>query len=205
MMVAVSIAAVIAMTAIPSLGRWNANQRVKAAARSLAGAFTLAQSEALRTGSLHIVFFQTDAQGNTLVDGDGNAVPILVLNDGRQGSANQNCRIDAGETIAVERAESDVAWGITGASAPAPSDFGGGDMTTGSSFIDPDGNAASWVLFRPEGVPVAFSPACVLGAVGSGPGAAYVTNGYRDYAVVVGPLGGIGVHGWDGASGSWSN
>jgi len=205
MMVVVSIVAVMAAVAVPGLVRWSETQRVRSAGQSLAGAFMLAHGEAIRTGDLHIVFFQTDAQGNTLLDGDGAAVPILVINDGRPGSANQNCRIDAGEMIAAVRAESGVSWGVTAATLKVPSDSGTGDIDTGSSFTDTASVAASWTMFRPEGTPVSFTPACVVGGTGSGAGGAYVTNGQRDYAAVLLPLGGVHVHAWNSASGSWSN
>jgi prepilin-type N-terminal cleavage/methylation domain-containing protein len=205
MMIAVAIIATMAAIATPGFVRWNENQRVKSAGQSMAAAFTLAHGEAIRTGNLHIVFFQTDAQGNTLIAADGTAVPILVINDGRPGAANQNCRIDAGETIGAVRAEAGVAWGVAGAILNAPGDAGTGDIETGSSFTDPAGNAASWVLFRPEGVPVNFTPACTLGATGSGAGSVYVTNGQRNYAVVLSPLGGVHVHGRPQSVGAWSN
>ena len=205
LMVTIGIVGAMAMAAIPSMQRWNSNQRVKSAGRNLASAFTLAHGEAIRTGGLHIVFFQTDAQGNTLLDTAGRAVPLLVINDGRPGDATQNCQVDAGEIIAAIQAESDVAWGVADATAKVPADSGAGAIASGSSFTDPDNNAASWVMFRPEGMPVSFTPACVLGGTGSGAGGAYVTNGMRDYAVVLSPLGGIHVHGWNGAANSWTN
>ncbi len=206
LMVTAGIIGALAMIAAPGMARWNANQRVKSAGRTLAGAFTLAHGEAIRTGDLHIVFFRTDAQGNTLLDTAGKAVPLLVINDGRPGDADQNCMIDAGEIIAVIQAERDVGWGVGDLGRPkVPNDSGTGAITSGSSFTDPDNGAANWVMFRPEGMPVAFTPACVLGGVGSGAGGAYVTNGLRDYAVVLSPLGGIHVHGWNGATDSWTN
>ncbi len=205
-MVTAGIVGALTMIAIPSMERWNENQRVKSAGRNLAAAFTLAHGEAIRTGGLHIVFFRTDAQGLTLLDTAGKAVPLLVINDGRPGDAGQNCRIDAGEIIAVIQAERDVGWGVGDLGRPkVPNDSGAGAIASGSSFADPDNNAANWVMFRPEGMPVSFTPACVLGGTGSGAGGAYVSNGKRDYAIVLSPLGGIHVHGWNGATNSWTN
>jgi type II secretion system protein H len=204
LMVVIGIIAVMAAVAVPGLSQWSANQRLKSAGRSLAGAFTLAHGEAIRTGDLHIVFFQTDAQGNTLTSNDGTAVPILVINDGRPGAPNQNCRIDGGEFIASVPAERGVAWGVTGPNLRAPSDSGTGGIASGSSFTDPNTNAATWVMFRPEGVPVNFTPACVLGGTGSGAGAVYVTNGDRDAAAVLTPLGGVHVHLRTQSSGTWT-
>ncbi len=204
-MVTAAIVGALAMIAVPGMESWSRNQRVKSAGRSLAAAFTLAHGEAIRTGGLHIVFFRTDAQDVPLLDAGGNALMLLVINDGRPGDATQNCQIDAGETIATIPVEKDVAWGRSDGTAKAPNDSGAGAIANGSSFTDPDDQAANWVMFRPEGMPVSFTPACVLGGTGSGAGGAYVTNGLRDYAVVLSPLGGIHVHGWNGATGAWTN
>ncbi len=112
LMVVVAVIGLMASVAIPKIGIWNANERVKAAGRGMAAAISLAHGEAVRTGDLHIIFFRTDAQGNTLFDTQGTAVPILVINDGTRSSANQNCRIDAGEIIGAIKAEtmSTGAW-----------------------------------------------------------------------------------------------
>ncbi len=191
--------------AVPNLSQTSADQRLKSATRSIAGAFTKARGEAIRTGNMHIVFFQTDALGNPLFDVAGNAVPVLILDDGRPGSVNQNCRIDAGEIIGVIPAENGVNWGVSFATAAAPNDFGGGAIADGSSFRDPNSLDATWVLFLPAGRTVAFNAACALGAVGSGAGGVYLTNGRRDFAVVQLPLGGVRVHTWDSAAGQWTN
>ena len=205
MMVVVGIAAVLSAFAVPAFDQWTDNQRAKSAIRSLANAFNRARSDAIRTGSNHIVFFQADAQGNTLVDSDGAAVPVVVVNDDRPGGTNQNCVIDAGETVAIVRVETGLNWGVTIASAGVPTDFGTGSIGTGSSFTEPNGNPATWVLFRPDGTPVAFAPDCTIGVLGSGTGAAYLTNGVRDYAAVVTALGGIRVHAWENQSAQWTN
>ena len=101
--------------------------------------------------------------------------------------------------------EKGVAFGTARAAAKVASDSGGGVMASGSTFLDTTGTAANWVLFLPEGIPVSFTPGCVLGGIGSGVGGAYVTNGKRDYAMVLSPLGGIRVHGWNGAGDGWTN
>ena len=44
-----------------------------------------------------------------------------------------------------------------------------------------------------------------MGQLGSGNGAIYITNGSRDYAIVLNPLGGIRVHAWNGGAGQWQN
>jgi prepilin-type N-terminal cleavage/methylation domain-containing protein len=205
LVVAVAIIGIAAAMAAPSMTRWQQNQRLKDATRSLVQSLVRGRSEAIRTGNVQIVFLQTDAQDNPLLDGLGNAVPILVLDDGRPGSVNQNCRIDAGESFGTVPAEPGVAWGVSVAGGPAPADLGAGAIASGASFTQPDGAAATWMAFRPEGFAVAFNPACAMGAVGSGAGAIYVTNGFRDYAIAVSPLGAVRVQAWDTAQALWSN
>ena len=168
---------------------------------SLTGALNLTRSEAIRTGNIHILFFGQDAQGDPLLDGNGVTVPVLILDDGRPGSLNQNCQIDGGEAIQTVRPETGVSLGVGGGAGAAPGDLGTGDVTTGSSFIGPDTLAASWVLFRPEGTPRSFDIGCNTGPIGSGTGAFYMTNGTRNVAVVLSPMGGLRVHGWNGV---WS-
>jgi len=205
MMVVVAIAAVLVAMAGPAMDDWSTNQRAKSASRAMANALSAGRSEAIRTGNHHIVFFQLDAQGNLLLDGDGIAVPLAIVNDDRPGGPNQNCTIDAGETVGIGRAEPGVAWGVAKASARVPTDFGAGSIATGSSFTDPSGNPATWVLFRPDGVPISFKADCTLGGTGSGAGAIYLSSGRRDYAVVLTALGGIRTHAWDNGGGQWTN
>ncbi len=88
---------------------------------------------------------------------------------------------------------------------PSPEDAGGGDYTTGASFAQPDGTDAAWVVFGPDGIPVAFNAACNLGTTGTGAGAVYVTNGDRNYAVVLNPLGTSNVERFDPAQNTWEN
>ena len=80
-MLVVAVIGIVAAVAAPSLGRWAANQRLKTSARTVATAFSYARSEATRTGNVHLVLFQKDAQLNPLT-----ASPILVLDDGRPGA-----------------------------------------------------------------------------------------------------------------------
>jgi prepilin-type N-terminal cleavage/methylation domain-containing protein len=210
MMIVVAILGVLAVVAVPRIDDWFANLRVKGAARSAADAFLLARGEAMRTGNNHVVFFgppgTQDPGGNDIEDEDGSWVPILILNDGTPATAN--CRIDAGEPIEVIRPIDDVDWGATVAAAAVPSDEGAAAFAAGSSFADPANNPIPWVLFRPDGIPVAFNGAGgVCGAVsgtGTGGGALYVTNGRLDYAVVLAPLGGVRVHVWRVDSDQWS-
>ena len=98
-----------------------------------------------------------------------------------------------------------VNWGATFAAAAAPNDTGAGDYATGSSFADRNGNQTRWVMFRPDGIPVGFTAACVAGQIGSGAGGFYVTNANRDYSVVVTPLGGTKVNSFERGSATWIN
>lgn len=197
LMVVVAILGVMALAASPSMGRMFANQRLKDDALSMAAAVNYARSEAILTGNVHLVFFGTDALGAVLNDAASNPVPMLVLDDGRPGSANQNCRIDTGEPIRVVRFDDDTSSGVNGASTASPNDLGAGDYTTGSSFAEPGGSDARWVMFRPQGDPLSFDSSCALGDLGSGAGALYVTNGTRTAAVVLMPTGGTRLHSFD--------
>ena len=207
MVVVLGIIGIAMALAAPNLSQWSSDQRAKAAARSIADVFGFARSEAIRSSSNVIVFFAagggTDPIGTALTDGAGNPVPILVINDGVPGSALQNCRIDPGEGARVVRAERDVNWGVSFAASPAPGDAAGAIPGNGLTLRRPTGGASTWVLFRPDGVPVAFDAACALGQVGSGSGAVYITNANRDYAAVLSPLGGVRVEAWDPTQGVW--
>jgi hypothetical protein len=114
--------------------------------------------------------------------------------------------IDAGEVQQGISAERDVAWGsaVSGGAA-APGDVGLGDRSSGSSFNSPAGAGTTWVVFQPNGIPVGFDAACDTGDVGSGAGALYLTNGRRDYAVVMSPLGTVRVHVWQQGAGRWTD
>jgi prepilin-type N-terminal cleavage/methylation domain-containing protein len=212
-MVVVGIIAVLATLTTLQMGEWLANQRVKAAARSAADAFQLARSEAIRTGSNHIVFYgspgATDPAGTLLNGPAGTWVPILILDDGPPTTAN--CQIDGGEATRGIPPGDDVQWGVSHATVKVPDDPGKAPFSppqaSGGTFADPSNNFVNWVLFRPDGVPVSFTfsgGTCgQIGGIGSGGGALYVTNGERDYATVLSPLGGARVHLWDGNT--WSN
>jgi prepilin-type N-terminal cleavage/methylation domain-containing protein len=213
-MVVVGIIAVLAAITTLRMGEWLANQHVKAAARSAADAFHLARSEAIRTGRNHIVFFGspggTDPAGTLLLGADGSWVPILILNDGPPTAAN--CQIDGGEaTRGIPPGSDDVQWGVSHATVRAPDDLGKAPFSppqaSGRTFADPSNNPVNWVLFRPDGIPVSFGFAAgtcgQIAGTGSGGGALYITNGKRDYAIVLSPLGGARVHLWSG--GGWSS
>jgi prepilin-type N-terminal cleavage/methylation domain-containing protein len=212
-MVVVGVIAVLATLTTLQMGEWQTNQRVKAAARSAADAFQLARSEAIRTSSNHIVFFgspgATDPAGTLLVGANGSWVPILILNDGPPTTAN--CQIDGGEATRGIPPGRDVQWGVSQASVKVPDDPGKAPFAppqaSGRTFADPSNNAVNWVLFRPDGIPVSFAfsgGTCgQIAGTGSGGGALYITNGERDYAVVLSPLGSARVHLWTGNA--WSS
>jgi hypothetical protein len=44
-----------------------------------------------------------------------------------------------------------------------------------------------------------------LSPAGGGGGALYLTDGERDYAIVLSPIGGVRVHLWIPANGAWSS
>lgn len=205
MMIAAAIIGIAMALGVPQMQQWVADQRVKAAAREVADAFTIARAEAVRTGNVHLAFFMEERPGTPLFDVAGGSVPILVLDDGQEGSVNQNCQVDAGEATRAVNAENGVSWGVTFATVRAPDDPEAGAIGDGIALRDAAGNATTWIAFRPDGTPVGASTACVLGAIGSGGGAVYVTNGVRDFAVVLTPLGGVRVHVWDRAAGAWRN
>lgn len=198
--VVITIIGIMAALAVPAMGQWMADQRLKAAARSVADTFTLARENAIRSGDYQIVFFQKDMLNAALLN-NGVPVPILTLDDGRPGTPGQNCRITAAKAQTVVNAQAGVNWGVTFAGAVrAPNDTGTGPIASGSSFVDPTGAATTWVMFGPNGVPVGVTAACVAGITGSGGGAVYLTNTFRDYAVVLSALGGVRVTTWDSSA-----
>jgi len=212
-MVVVGIIAVVATLAVLSLDDWMRHQRIKEAARGAADMFTVARAEAIRTGTNQIVFFgvpgATDTAGTDLVDKQGNWVPLLILNDGAPATAN--CQIDNDEVTRTVFPIDDVSWGVRKATTAAPDDGQAAafspPQSSGRTFADPDGNQVNWIVFRPDGIPVTMSFSAgdcdEFGSTGSGSAALYLTNGDRDYAVVLSALGGIRIHRWQGAG--WSN
>ena len=202
--------AVLTSMAVPGTQRYLTNQNTVEMARTVANAFQIARTEALRTGRNHVVFFAIggagDVAGNPLLDADGNPAAVLILDDGPTGAANQNCRIDAGENTRTISADGDLSWGESFAgTTKAPGDLNARPLASGSTFATPLGAGATWVLFRPDGAPVAIDAGCNAGTVGTGNGAIYFTNGERDQAVVIGALGNVRVHSWNRATGAWQS
>ena len=211
--IALAIVGVVTALTLPNVSRYLENGRGRAAAKSVADAFNFARAQAIRTGNNHVVFFAVggagDTAGNALEGQDGRAVPILVLNDGRPGSADQNCEIDAGEEIVVFEAQEGVGWGHN--TAPATDEAPDDDAVTaipsgGSSFFAPDGTTqVTWVQFRPDGVPVAIDDDCEAGRLGTGGGTIYLWTENRDFAITLAPLGGVRVHVWNPSTGAWTS
>lgn len=208
-MVAVAIVGVLVGIAVPQYADWLRDQRAKEAARALADVFSMARTEAIRTGRPHLVVAQQDPSGALLQDADGDVVPVLVVqdDDGAGPLPAPNGQVDPNEPRIPVTARAGVNWGVTNATLPAPGDPDPNNVRgTGVTFRTPAGANARWIVFRPDGVPRAYSSGPYTeGAIGSGGGALYLTNGRRDYAVVVTPLGGVQVNLWDPSLGNWRN
>jgi type II secretory pathway pseudopilin PulG len=205
--IVVTIVGIVAAVALPAFVNWNEDQRVKGAARSIADAFLLARSEAIRTNNSHILVF---------ANGLGAGQPITIANDGPETTAN--CGIDGGEVVHEVRPEPNVSWGTStgqanGTAAPGDTGLAVANVPNGSSFTDASlnpGNVATWIVFQADGIPRLFTqgggPTCsAIGNAGEAGGAIYVTNGRRDYAVVMQPLGVARVFKWNADAGAWSN
>lgn len=212
MVIVLAIIAIVAATSLPSWRQYQQNQALRAAVRSGATLFTRARTLALSANRAHIVLFNvgagTDNCGNPIVDPvSGLPVPVLVIDDSLGASP---CCIDPGESVDLMPSApptSNVSWGVTMAGTPAPLDPGGAATwnTVGSSFATPAGVAARGVMFRGDGIPVTYTTACALGSTGSGGGGIYVTNGQRDYAVVLSPIGAVSVERWDPSASVWGD
>jgi Tfp pilus assembly protein FimT len=208
--VVVAVIGVLMSMAVPGTQRMITDQTSVDMTRTMSNAFQLARIEALRTGRNHVVFFSIggagDTSGNPLLDANGNPAAVLILDDGVTGTTNQNCRIDSGENTRTITADSTLSWGYTNAgSTKAPGDTNARPSSSGSSFATPTGGGASWILFRPDGTPVAIDSGCNQGTLGTGTGGIYFTNGQRDQAIVLNALGGSSVHAWNRATGQWTN
>lgn len=198
--VVASIIGVIIAISVPATDSYRVKQRLNHSAGAVEAAFSLARGEAGRTGDVHLVFVAADTLGAALTY-KGNTVDVSVVNDGVPGQLLQNCRIDTGETVAGYTFESDTALGNTGSSGvKASTDGGGGSMASGSTFTQPGGGAATWVMFRPDGTPLTFASNCATGPTASGGGAIYLTNGANDTAVVLTPLGASRQYNWSGSA-----
>ena len=213
-MIVVVLIGILSALGSPIVSGFFLNIRAKAAARSVADAFRLARTEAIRSGAPHIVFFSAAAAGNlpatdpagTALGADpttGGPFPIFILRD----DGASKCRIDAGEIRTTVAAQKDIAWGsAVSAGAPLADDIGLVDHSSGSSFKTAAGAPITWVMFRGNGLPVGFDTAspCNVDPVGTAGGAIYLTNGRRDYAIVLAPLGAVRVHALEQGAGHWT-
>lgn len=211
LVVAMALVGAMLALAASNLSDWSANQRATTSARSVADAFALARGEAIRTGSNHIVAFDIESGLS------GISADVVIVNDGPTGSlaGASNCHIDAGEIVHTISLEQGVGWGTDpdlANGAAAPNDSGAsGNQASGSSFTNATTGDASWVLFGSDGLPRRFTqngsttpPCTALGSVGQAGGAIYLTNGNRDYAVVMSPLGTVRLHRWQEGAGAWT-
>ncbi len=206
--ITMAILAVALVIAVPTLNRAGENGELRDTAMAMDGGLVTARGEAMRTGDVHLFFVGEDAEGNPLVAPNGEPIPVLIVNDGAPGSANQNCRIDPGETtleIGQNQMKqiammSDLPAGM----APPPTDEGTGDPSaTGSTFVDPAGNGVTYVMFRPEGMPMAFDANCNLGEPGSGAGTFYMKSDDRVFAISLSPMGTTKVMSFNHVAGEW--
>jgi prepilin-type N-terminal cleavage/methylation domain-containing protein len=212
--VVVAIIGIAAAMAVPSWRATQANSRLRDAAGDVADAMQSARARAMSSGHRFVVYFDTgvnggeDICGNSLVDLNGNPVPILILDDGLPSDANQNCCIDAGEPILTLPAADGVEWGVDFAAVAVPGDTDPANtFAAGSTFRDPNNAPTEWVAFGPDGIPVGFADnggPCVLGTTGTGAGAVYMNNNRRDTAVVLAPLGTVKVHGFERGEELWT-
>jgi hypothetical protein len=84
-------------------------------------------------------------------------------------------------------------------------DIGTGAIATGSTFTEPDGDDASWTLFRSDGSAHAFDAACVIGDIGTGAGGIYLNNGVKQFGFALRPLGNGRVRVWEEGNAQWGN
>lgn len=212
-LIVVAIIGVLALISVPSFQSWQTTQRARSAARTVGDALTAARHGAIRTSIRHVVFLRiagvgtTDPSGTDLLDASGLPVDVTLLQDD-----DGDCYIDAGEPIAYFPFDSGIRFGPSAATVKAPADTAAPSMATGVTFSNPESPAAAlrWVMFRPDGIPVAFSGDLVsgcdtVGTTGSGGGGIYLTNGDRDFAVVMAPLGGVRLHAWEAQNSAWTN
>jgi len=211
-MIVVAIIGIMAGLVATVLARRTGDQRAMAAVRSVADLMLLARTEAIRTGTNHIVYVQLDPADAALEDKAGVPVAALLTAD-----ADGDGLPDAGEykaSVPFDDTNS-LQWGSTFAAAvtqPAPNDNAAGVFPSVDpdfaccTFTDPGANPSRWVVFLPDGMPRAFATGpFAAGALGTGGGAVYVSSGERDYAVVLAPLGGVRVHSWNRGKDTWTN
>jgi len=223
MIVGALIGVMVGVGAFASRNWWS-NETVRAASRQVADLLLMGRSESIRTATNHIAYFNLDPNDNPLVLADGTRVPALLIAD-----LNGNGLPDAGEQrgfVPFADQNAGLFFGRSVASTLVPNTGAGGRVLIGDPFdetpvegtsVETDSagnfrhptNAAlvnSWVLLSPNGTPRSVIPVAgvaTTGPMGSGDGAVYISNGTRDYAVVLAPLGGVRTYSWDKTTASW--
>jgi len=215
LMVILGIVSALVLIGAPYLQDAARHARLKSATRDLAGAIQIARAQAIRTRTNHVVMFGETPNGSAL------PAPAIVLTDD-----DGDGEIDPGEEVRLVPTDPGTEfqgiprtarYGKTAGAGvpnddPDPLNLFGGASEDIASFQGPTGANTTQLVFQPDGIPRTYDPGPPfdLGAVGSGAGAIYVTNGDpvtgspgRDYAIVVKPLGGVRVTGWDTAAGAW--
>lgn len=183
---------------------WLEGQNIKTSARAVSNAFMLARGEAMRSGQNHIVAFGNGVLPNVAND-------IVIARDGAPETAD--CSFVSSDVVHSVDLLDGVAWGTTptlagNSWAPADPGLAKGNVANGTSFTTPNlATPASWVTFEPDGIPRAFtsdgSSCTALGLPGEAGGGIYLTNGERDYAVLLAPLGTARVLSWRPDTGVW--
>ena len=216
LMIVLAVIGVLLVVAAASMIEGNRNAQLKAKVREVADVMQVARAEAIRTNDNQVIFFGnpgTTDPSLTPVEVGGTWVPVLHIDDGPNATAD--CAIAAGEAEHWVKADVDgLNWGVSSATTKVPADAGaapfdpaGPPAWDGATFADTTSTKINWMMFRPDGIPRVFSGAIgscgTVSAVGQGGGALYITNGERDYAVVITPLGGVRVHSWNGSN--WSS
>jgi prepilin-type N-terminal cleavage/methylation domain-containing protein len=204
----VIVAAIVSIMLVISIGgmqQWIRNQKGKEMARQFADVLMVGRAEALRGREPVVIFFNADRTAAPLIGSNGTPVAALAIRD-IDGDGN----IDAGEEFSevAYPPPGTISWGHSLATDLAlgdPAGVAGSPPTAALTFDQPDGSAATWVAFMPDGTPRAYVNETLAGtgAIGTGAGAIYVTSGSRDYAVVLSPLGTVHIQAWDDSNGRW--
>jgi type IV fimbrial biogenesis protein FimT len=217
LVVVVVIVGIMASMAVPAMRNMRKDQQLRSSIRAVADSFSLARAHAIKTGNNVIVVFQ-NASGSPPPASLATSSIIDVALDGPAASAD--CTIATTEVVwnmVSDPTISNLSWGTTaslagGNAVPTDQGLAPSNSANGSTFTDASATTAtidaskfaSWVVFQPDGLPRLMDPAdCAnLGSAGQGGGGIYVTNGRRDYAVVLSGLGTVRVHNWEGTQ--WS-
>ncbi len=201
-LLAAAIVCLLAAVAVPTIRHQPRPHVAVAPVMDLEGLLTLAREQAIATGESHLVYFESDSQGNQVTDDVGAPVLALVARD-----SNRDGRASPSEYVAsvpVDPEAGVVGWGRSQAPRSANGDTGL-RRAGGWSFTGPHGLAsARWLMFGPDGMPRALSfETRLVGPPGSGAGALYAYSATDDYAVVLSPWGDVEVQHWNGDASRW--